>query len=197
MYMWLAGWCTICLLCLYQPFMNLWVGKNNMFDFKVVILICIYFYILKMGDIRSVYVEAAGLWWENRFRSIVEVILNIALNWILVITMGVYGIILATIISLFIVNFIGGSHIVFKHYFKNGKLFEFFCLHFKYIIISFVVAAVTFYCCSLISIDGIKGFVIKAIVCLVIPNILYLLVYFKGKEFKNSLQWIKDNIIKG
>ncbi|MFR5992244.1 MAG: lipopolysaccharide biosynthesis protein [Mediterraneibacter faecis] len=27
-YMWFAGWCTICLICLYQPFMKLWVGKN-------------------------------------------------------------------------------------------------------------------------------------------------------------------------
>ena len=26
LYEWISGWCTICLICLYQPLMRLWVG---------------------------------------------------------------------------------------------------------------------------------------------------------------------------
>ena len=32
---WIVSWCTICLLCLYQPFMKLWMGEKLMFDFSI------------------------------------------------------------------------------------------------------------------------------------------------------------------
>ena len=60
-YMWISGWLTVCLACLYQPFMKLWMGEENMFSYGIVILFCCYFYALKMGDIRYIYSEAKGL----------------------------------------------------------------------------------------------------------------------------------------
>ena len=79
-YMWLSGFCTICLLCLFQPFMKLWVGKEYIFPFNIVILFCVYFYSLKLGDIRSIYSTVNGLWYENRYRAVIESILNIILK---------------------------------------------------------------------------------------------------------------------
>lgn len=117
-YMWFAGWCTICLICLYQPFMKLWVGKKLMFPNVVAIAFGIYFYALEMGVVRGVYSDAAGLWWENRYRAIVETIANLILNYILVKCFGILGIIVATLISLLVINFGFGSQIVFKYYFK-------------------------------------------------------------------------------
>ena len=119
-YMWFAGWCTICLICLYQPFMKLWVGKKLMFPNVVAIAFGIYFYALEMGVVRGVYSDAAGLWWENRYRAIVETIANLILNYILVKCFGILGIIVATLISLLVINFGFGSQIVFKYYFKNS-----------------------------------------------------------------------------
>lgn len=29
LFMWVSGWCAICLLCLYQPFMELWAGDRK------------------------------------------------------------------------------------------------------------------------------------------------------------------------
>ena len=119
MYMWIAGWCTICLLCLYQPFMRLWMGEEYLLPFSCIIAICLYFYALKMGDIRATYSDAAGLWWETRYRAIAESIANCVLNYFLGRYFGLIGIILATLISLLIINFGYGSSIVFKYYFKG------------------------------------------------------------------------------
>ena len=66
MYLWISGVCTVCLLCLYQPFMVLWMGQDNLLPISSVILFCMYFYLLKMGDMQSVYYNAAGLWWHYR-----------------------------------------------------------------------------------------------------------------------------------
>ena len=120
-YMWLAGWCATCLLCLYQPFMRIWVGDELCFDFKTVVFFVLYFYLLKMGDIRGTYSEAAGLWWENRYRAILESVVNLVSNYMLVQFLGIYGVILATLLSLFFINFLWGSNIVLSSISKMEK----------------------------------------------------------------------------
>ena len=39
---WIVGWCTICLICLYQPFMKIWVGERLMFPMYVVLEFGLY-----------------------------------------------------------------------------------------------------------------------------------------------------------
>lgn len=186
MYMWISGWCAICLLCLYQPFMNIWLGPEYILDFGCVILFAIYFYALQLGAIRAVYADAVGLWWETRYRAILESISNIILNYILGKIWGIYGIILATLISLLLINFIYGSQIIFKYYFKGKKVLEYFKNHFKYFVITFLIAIITFEMCSIINIQGIFGLIIKMIICILLPNICYILVYRKNEYFSYS-----------
>lgn len=183
-YMWISGLCTIILLCLYQPIMKLWMGGEYLFNYGIVILFCIYFYVLKMGDIRGTYSDAKGLWWENRYRAIIESIANIILNFILVKYMGIYGIILGTLISLFIINFLYGSQILFKYYFTNQKKSEYFIRHLFYAFVTLVNSIITLRICTLITIDGIVGTLLKLIICLILSNIIYLLAYFKTNYYK-------------
>ena len=119
-YLVLSGMMTAMMLCLYQPFMNIWMGKDFLFANHIMILFPIYFYISKMGDIRWVYSEAAGLFWEDRRRCIIEAIANLLLNYLLGKYFGVIGILLATIITLFSIGFIGSTIVIFKYYFKEG-----------------------------------------------------------------------------
>lgn len=188
-YMWLSGWCSICMMCLYQPFMELWVGKDMTFNFDIVILFVVYFYSLQMGVMRGLYSDAVGLWWENRYRAIAESIANILLNWIFVHLWGVRGVIVATLISILIINFGFGSQIVFKYYFKNGKLKKYFLDHFKYIMVTALICCISFWVCSLIEIEGILGIIIKLVICCILPNILYMTIYFKTKQYKISMEW--------
>ena len=94
--------------------MKVWMGENLMLDIWMVMLFCIYFYVLKVGVIRTTYANAKGLWWENRYRAIIESVLNLVLNWILINFMGIYGVILGTIISIVVVNLGYGTQILYK-----------------------------------------------------------------------------------
>ena len=195
-YMWLSGICTVCLLCLYQPFMEIWMGTKYMFSLNVVICFCVYFYTLKMGDIRAVFHDANGLWYEAKYRAIIETVLNIVLNYILGIKFGVIGIIMATEISLFFVNFLYGSSIVFRYYFKNNKLKEFYFDHLKYILTTIIIAIITYKICSFIKISGFLELLVKGIICLLLSNIIYIVVYYRTKIFNDSLLFIKKVIPK-
>lgn len=197
LYMFISGWITVCLLCLYQPFMKIWMGEKYMFSNSVIILLCIYFYSLEMGVIRGAYSDAKGLWFENRYRAIAESIANILLNVLLVNYLGIYGIILGTLISLLIINFGYGSQILYKHYFIKERISDYFLDHGTYATITLMICVITYFICSFIKIDGIIGLFIKAIICLFIPIILYLLIYSRTKIFKESMSYFKKiNFVK-
>ena len=88
------------------------------------------------------YKEALGLWWEGKFVPIVSSLLNLILNVVLVQLIGIYGILISTIISVTFINVPILSKIVFKYYFEdNGHLWKKYlgevCLYF---VITFIVS---------------------------------------------------------
>jgi O-antigen/teichoic acid export membrane protein len=192
-YMWIGGWCTICLLCLYQNFMELWVGKNLMLPMSSVILFCLYFYVLKMGDVRYIYDQACGIWWQNRYRAIAEALANICLNYFFGKYFGINGIIAATLISLFIINFCYGSQIIYKYYFTEQKINMYFFTQGRYFVVSFGIGLVLSGICSLLPVTLI-GFAIKLVICAIVPNILYFLLYRRSEIYHEAIPWILNRV---
>lgn len=197
MYLWLAGVGTTCLLCLYQPFMCLWMGSDNLLPASTVVLFCIYFYLLKMGDIQSAYYTAAGLWWYYRKYTIAEAALNLLLNYLLVKIWGINGVIAGTLLSLFLVNFLCCERLVFKLYFKNGKTLEFYLRQIRYAITTVIACVVTYFICryiqSVINLNSLMlKIIIRLIICIVISNIIYFIAYRKTLEYKSAYVWVKQ-----
>lgn len=190
-YMWISGWCTICLLCLYQPFMRLWVGQELMFPFIVVIQLCLYFYSLTMGDMRSIYSNSSGLFWQGRFYVIVEAVLNIILNYVFGKKWGVYGIIAATNVTILFINFIWGSLVLYKYYFVQMSVKKYFLSHACYAGVTITNAVLTYFITRIIPFEGLTGLILKGMVCVVIPNAFYFLVYRNYHLFPQMIQLIR------
>lgn len=188
-YMWIAGWCTICLLCLYQPFTALVYGKKMLFPMSTVILFCVYFYALTMGDIRHVYASGCGLWWQNRYRAVVEAVANVGLNFILGYFLGVNGIVLGTLISLVIVNFFWGSTIIFKYYFVSKRPLAYFASHGRYLLVTLLAASVTYGLASMTTGSLYVQLVIRAALCILVPNLIYLTVYRRTAIYRQAMPW--------
>lgn len=191
LYMWISGWCTACLVCLYQPFMNLWVGSSLMFPMFTVALFCLYFTLLNMSDIIALYKDAAGLWWHGRYRVVIEAIANLILNFLLGYLWGVNGILLATIITMVFLGHGYGGWIVFHYYFKDKSYLKFIALQLLYLIIIGVVSLGSYWVCSLLSeTNAILRLVYIALICLVVPNIFLLLLFWKLPHFKHAVRFL-------
>ncbi|MBQ6464050.1 MAG: polysaccharide biosynthesis C-terminal domain-containing protein [Pseudobutyrivibrio sp.] len=193
-YLCISGWVAICMLCLYQPFMECWVGKDLLFNTETMLLFPIYFFILKMGDIRCVYSDAAGLFWQNRVRNIFEAISNIVLNYVLVIKYGVFGVLLATIITVFIFGFLTSAIVIFKYYYTTGfwKYIENCIFYLTMTIIMGVISM--FICNNMLSVSPIFNLITRAIYCVTLMPLLYLGLIFWRKDFKDSFQFMKSHI---
>lgn len=183
-YMWISGWCTICLFCLTQPFMRLWMGDRMMLSDAALMLFCIYFYVLKIGDMRSIYTNARGLWWQHRWRSIFEAVGNITLNFLLTKYFGIYGIISATIITLLLINTIWGGRIVFRHYFGLKHIGDYFKYQAGYAAVTAVLCFVTWNICEMLPVKaGVFVLPARGIICVIVPNLFYILIYRRLSYF--------------
>ncbi len=62
--------------------MYIWVGEKLLFPMLDVVLICIYFYSLTMGDVRSQYsAKNRFVFGKTEYMFLVEAIANIVLNY--------------------------------------------------------------------------------------------------------------------
>lgn len=199
MYMWIASWCTVCMLCLYQPFMKIWMGKDLMFPTTIVPLFCYYFFMMKQGDINSVYYQAAGLWWYGRWRSLIEATMNLTLNLILGYYYGVVGILLATIIS-FSVICVYGSGIIYWQYFKEEKYWDFWKTNLKFVFTTAITGVATYFICKkinlLFSTNEWINLIINLLICIVIPNLIFLLILKSDEEFNPAIEFMKSMLKK-
>ena len=180
---WMVLFCTTSLLCLYQPFMKLWVTEKNMLDMWVVILLVIYFYVYQIRKVILTYKDAGGIWWEDRYRPYIVMVVNLVGNLVMVQFIGIYGVILSTIISM-LVSIPIENYTVFKYIF-NKPSGGFYKKNLLYIILGAAVCLLTFWVCGFAP-DGILGLCIRAAICLVIPNAIIILLFRKTKEFKHA-----------
>lgn len=192
-YMWLAGWGTICLCCLYQPFIKMVFGENMLFPDSIMFLFCIYFYILRIGDILSLYSRGNGLWWKERYRYIGENALNLLLTAILGYIYGVAGIIIATLISLLLCGSVWGAMITFFNYFQSG-LNKYAYMHIKYLVWTVLVAFAMYNMCNQINGSLCIEFSLRLLLCLFIPNILYWMRYRHTQIYKDSMPWLLQRL---
>lgn len=180
---WMVGWCAVCLLCLYQPFMRLWVGEELLLHFSVVVLIVIYFVFYQGRKVVITYKDAAGLWWEDRFRPFVMAGTNLISNLIMVQFIGIWGIVLSTILSL-LVSIPWETYTVFKYVFKRSPK-EYAVSLVQFLAVLTVACAVTLGICQICS-EGIPAILIRGCICLVVPNVIFFLAFRKREEFADA-----------
>lgn len=197
LYIWIVGWCSICLICMYQPFIRIWVGSKLLLPFYMVILFAIYFLVHKWCDMLYVYQEACGIWWETRWVPIVAAVINLITNIILVNVIGLAGILISTIISVVFVYDVGYAKVLFITYFKDKELLKRYWIKQLLYLLSVVInATITYLICSIISFESAwASLIINGCICVIIPNVIFIILWKRFNEFSVSMKFIEGLIL--
>ena len=126
----------------------------------------------------------------------VPALVNLGLNILTINYLGVYGVILSTVVSIIVVGMPWLLHNIFTVLFPRKELMGYLINLFKYSAIAVVICGVTYYLNSYIkdmNVYLILG--IRFLICLIVPNIMFLIILFRNSHFKSCVA-IVDKVTK-
>lgn len=182
---WIICVCCSCFGGLYQPFMIIWVGEDLMLKNGFIPLMCIYFFVLELSMVWATVKDAAGIWHADRLRPLIGASVNLILNLILVQFIGLYGIVLSTVLSYVFISMPWLIHNLFTLLYKK-KPWSYIKDLLLYALITVLATGSTYFISVNIPLDGVARLAVMALICTVLPNVYLFLFLHKKVEFQES-----------
>ncbi len=180
-----------------QPFIRVWVGDESLFDDTTVFLLCAYIYISGIRRVVLMAKDSAGLFRPDRYLALLEATINIVLSIILINILGVEGLIIANFATMLIIPLWSQPYLVFKYVMQNLKKFKFY--YYRYVIYLAAAAGevfLTFYLAKTFIDPHISNIfvnlIVRAVLCIIVPNVINLLLFIKTSEMKDLLLTVKQ-----
>lgn len=187
---WITFICSCCMVGIFQDFIRVWIGETYLFDDNSMLIIVLYFFVLIISEIIFMFRQATGIWWKDKFRPIVESVLNLVLNFVLVFWLGALGVVLGTIISIVFVTIPWGTKTLFNSYFGFSAKKYLTKLLFSSIL-SIILIYVCYFICTIIDFSGILGICLKLAICLLYSMIVFPIVHILDNRQKKAFVLIK------
>lgn len=185
--------CVSVYICM-EPFILLWLGNEYILPNVIVVILVVNFYVQGMKRTCGVFRSAAGIFYENRFVPIVEAVTNLVASIIFVYIWGVSGIILGTIISSMVHWLYDFPKYIYGLVLKRSI---------KQYVFDYIPYCIVF-CISLLLLRFVTIFfnfdstlirlLIDIVLCLILPNFVFLIVFYRTNEFIYWRKLIKEKL---
>lgn len=192
---WIINFCTICLICLIQPFVQLWLGNEYKLSMFTVSMIIAVFYFNGMRRTVLEFRSAAGIFWADRYKALVESFVNIVVSIPLTYLIGVSGVKLGTLISLLTVAFWVEGKVLFKYLLKKS-VWGYIGLQIKYAVCTLIQCCMTYWLCNLFNDSTVIDFLIKIVICAIFPNVIMIILFYRTQAFQDTVNMAKKILLK-
>lgn len=193
---WAATVCSACMICMFQPFIELWVGAENLLPFSAVLMIVIYFYTNCSRQFLTMnYIGTAGLWDKTLLRQILITIVNLILDISLAPKWGVTGIVFASFFTHAIIGLPMDIYVVYRYVLKTPGMKGVLGEAINYVLAGFILGTTLLFT-TLIHVSGVAELFAAAVCAVSIPNLIIIAVFHKKKEFVFVVDHIKMLIKK-
>lgn len=188
----LAIFCTVCLMNLINPFIQILWKEESLLPSIFVYLYTFNFFITCNRECCRMYIDSAGLFWYVRWKTVAEAILNLFFSIILAkyFNMGIYGIVLGTIISNLFTNFWWEPYVVYSKVFHKS-IFSYYYDYLKIFIVLIICSILTIFATSFFNVS-IIGFILKGLVTVVITVVIFIIFNFRSDEFKYFIELLSS-----
>ena len=140
--------------------------------------------------------DAAGLYWNDRYKPVAEAIINLTASVYLTIHHGVIGVVLGGIISTLLTCFWVEPYILFNNGI-NVKLKDYFIDYFKFTVVAFCAALVSkFIYTNLFDEVTLINFIADMFLCVIITLLLWFAVFRNREEMQYLMKFIRQSIVK-
>lgn len=184
---WMYGFAFICLYELLNPFIEISFGKQYVFPEITVFVLCLNFFLNGMRNATLTFRDSMGLFWYDRHKAIAEAVLNLGISLLLVNWLGMMGVFLGTLFSMALTSLWVEPYVLYKHGFHQSCL-SYFIRYFMYAAVIGVGWYATDLLCRELVVLGIQGVMqvlaARLIVCLLVPNLWFFIVYGRSREFR-------------
>ena len=195
----IVNFVSISLYICLNPFVKLWIPNRPFLGMDVVLILVINFYFEGISEMLGSVRASAGLFGPDRWLHILLAILNLIISIPLTHRNGIVGVFIGTLICYIIKNIVVLPNIVYRNIF-DIKVSVYYKKLFIYCLSTFVFACITQLIVNIVpKYNGILDFVISAVICCIVPNLLVLIFYFKTKEFAYLLKIVnvyKNKLLK-
>lgn len=192
------SWCSVYFINLCQPFMTLWMGENNTVSFLVLIVITVNFYMRGVRAPVDTFKDTQGIYWQDRYKPLVEGIVKIGFSLLLGYYMGFAGVLLGTTISSTLVLLTVEPYLVYKYAFDLSAK-EYYINYAKEFLFTVVIIITTLFL-NLQFINSTNLFItliIRFLTCSIVPVIFIFLFFRKNENILYVKQWIMKRKIGG
>lgn len=180
---WIFGLAAICLFEVLDPFVELSFGSSYVFPASVTLVLCLNFYLTGMRQATLVFRDSMGIFTYDRYKAIPEALINLGASLLLGHYLGALGIFLGTMISTVTTSLWVEPYMLYKHQLQTSSR-----PYFRRYLLYAAVTCGTWLLCDLLcgQIRGGLGMVclLRLLICFVLADLVFLLVYFRTGEFR-------------
>ncbi len=192
---------TVCLYSLLSPFVKIWAGNDYVLPEITVAIIVLNFYISINQYCVANFMGAVGeLYYINRYRSLVEGIVNLATSLVLVkfTKLGITGVFLGTTVCFICGRLWMDAHTLYKYWFKKP-----FISYVRRYAVRFALCLVTCLVCKILTdrafrLMGINilSWIFVALLSMIISCTIIIILYGRTEEFRFFSNLLKRIINK-
>lgn len=191
LFLWILGVSSSMLLCMYQPFIKVWMGEENMLAVGLVFCFAVYYYSMGANKLINMFKDAAGIWRVDRWRPLTAALANLTLNLITVRFIGLYGVLLSSVVSIVFIQIPWLFHNLFREVFPRECMRKYAGLFGGLTLVALISCVASWFVCGLFRLNVWPTLVLNAAVSFVVPNVFFFVVYGRNPVFRESLSQLK------
>lgn len=193
---WLFGWAAIGICVVSTAIVQLLFGDGYVLAPEIPFVIALNFYMVGIQNAVWSFNNAMGLFRPGRYLLLLTAAINLVSSIYLGKRWGLFGILIATAISRLFTNTWYDPYKLFKHGFGMSVV-PYYIKRFLYFLLLVAIGLVCYIVAGIYNGSVLFNAVYKFSVCCIIPNLVFLIVFFRTKEFRYYLRLvmrIKDRV---
>ena len=201
--MWLYGVGGIGVAVLANEFIPLAFGQNNLVvtswttaggtvvSTPLAFLIGIEIYLYGQINYCRIFRNITGTFRQVKYRPIASVIVNLVVSAALVPWLGIAGCVVGTIVAYQTTYLIFDPRVICRSALQQSPR-SYYLTNILYKAVTLAAGFLSWWLCSLISLGGVIGFIVRGCVCVAAPSAVFTLCYHRTEEFRFMLHTVRD-----